>query len=63
MFTPMELFRLCFFGAGSVNIHIICNILQGMPKNEFETVTWTKKPSWQEFRGDIERIALEMING
>jgi len=41
----------------------ISEILTGMPQNEFETVTWTKKPSWQEFRSDIERIVLEMISG
>ena len=41
----------------------ISEILTGMPQSEFETVTWTKKPSWQEFRSDIDRIILEMISG
>jgi predicted nucleotidyltransferase component of viral defense system len=41
----------------------ISEILTSMPQSEFETVTWTKKPSWQEFRSDIERIVLEMISG
>ena len=46
-----------------LEIPIICDILQGMPQSEFETITWTKKPSWQEFRGDIDRIVHEMISG
>jgi hypothetical protein len=46
-----------------IEIPIVCDILQEMPQSEFETVVWTKKPSWEEFRGDIERIVYEMING
>jgi len=46
-----------------LEIPIICDILQGMPQSEFETIAWTKKPSWQEFRGDIDRIIHEMISG
>ena len=44
-----------------VEIPIICDILQGMPESEFETIAWTKKPSWEEFRADIERIVLDMM--
>jgi len=39
----------------------ISEILKGMPQSEFETVAWTKKPSWQEFCNDIDRIIFEMI--
>jgi predicted nucleotidyltransferase component of viral defense system len=46
-----------------IEIPIVCDILQGMPQSEFETVSWTKKPDWQEFRNDIDRIVLEMISG
>jgi len=41
----------------------ISEILTSMPESEFETITWTKKPSWQEFRNDIDRIVYEMISG
>jgi predicted nucleotidyltransferase component of viral defense system len=41
----------------------ISEILTSMPQNEFETVAWTKKPDWQEFRNDIERIVYEMMSG
>jgi len=41
----------------------ISEILTSMPQSEFETVAWTKKPGWHEFRNDIERIVLEMISG
>jgi hypothetical protein len=46
-----------------LEIPIICDILQGMPQSEFETIAWTKKPSWQEFRKDIDQIIQEMISG
>jgi hypothetical protein len=40
----------------------ITEILTSMPQSEFETVAWTKKPDWQEFRNDIERIVYEMMS-
>ena len=47
---------------GGVEIPIICDILQGMPRSEFETIAWTKKPTWEEFRADIDRIVHDMIS-
>ena len=41
----------------------ISEILTSMPQSEFETIAWTKKPDWQEFRGDIEQIVHAMISG
>ena len=41
----------------------ISEILTSMPQSEFETVTWTKKPDWQEFQSDINRIVYEMMSG
>jgi len=41
----------------------ISEILTSMPESEFETVNWIKKPSWQEFRADIDKIVHEMISG
>ncbi|MDR0475862.1 MAG: nucleotidyl transferase AbiEii/AbiGii toxin family protein [Treponema sp.] len=41
----------------------ISEILLGMPRNEFETLAWTKKPDWEVFRKDLERIVYEMISG
>jgi len=46
-----------------LEIPVICDILQGMPQSEFETVVWIKKPGWQEFRSDIDRIVHAMISG
>ena len=40
----------------------ISEILTGMPQSEFETIAWVKKPSWDEFRSDIERIVFDMMN-
>ena len=41
----------------------ISDILTGMPESEFETVAWTKKPDWEVFRSDIEKIVYEMLSG
>ena len=41
----------------------IIEILKGIPESEFETIIWTKKPDWEEFRRDIDRIMYEMISG
>ena len=41
----------------------IAEILKNMPQNEFETVSWIKKPDWKLFREDIDRIVYEMISG
>ena len=46
-----------------VDISLVSDIFRGIPKSEFETVTWTKKTGWEEFREDINRIAFEMLAG
>jgi len=46
-----------------VEIPILCDILRGMPESELDTIAWTNKPDWQEFRSDIDRIVLEMMSG
>ena len=46
-----------------IEIPIVCDILLRIPQGEFETIAWIKKPDWEEFRSDIERIAYEMISG
>jgi len=46
-----------------VELVYISDILTGMPESEFETVAWTKKPDWEVFRSDIEKIVYEMLSG
>jgi len=46
-----------------VEIPVVCDILQGMPQSEFETIAWTTKPDWEVFRNDIDRIVHQMISG
>ena len=41
----------------------IADIMRGMPESEFDTIAWIKKPSWEEFQNDINRIIYEMISG
>ena len=46
-----------------VEASIISGILRGMPKSEFETIAWVKKPDWDVFYGDINKIVFDMMNG
>ena len=41
----------------------ICQILEGMPKTEFDTIAWTQKTDWQTFQDDITRIVQEIMHG
>jgi hypothetical protein len=41
----------------------IGEILTSMPQSEFENIAWIKKPAWEEFRADIDRIVYEMMSG
>jgi hypothetical protein len=41
----------------------ISEIMTSMPESEFDTIAWTKKPSWEEFKNDISRIIFEMMGG
>jgi hypothetical protein len=46
-----------------IEIPLICEILQGMPEQEFDSVNWIQKPSWQNFHNDIEKIVFDMMSG
>jgi predicted nucleotidyltransferase component of viral defense system len=46
-----------------IDLTYIGEILTGMPQREFDTIAWVKKPDWEEFRNDINRIVFDMISG
>lgn len=46
-----------------IDAAVACDILRGIPQSEFETIAWIKKPSWEEFCSDIDRIIYEMMSG
>ena len=46
-----------------IDFPVVCDILRGMPQSEFETIVWVKKPSWEEFKNDIDRFIYEMMSG
>jgi len=46
-----------------IELIYISEILTGMPQSEFETIAWVKKPRWDEFRDDINRIVFDMMKG
>jgi len=51
------------FKEAGIELPVICDILRGIPQSEFETIAWTKKPDWDEFRNDIDRIIYEILCG
>ena len=40
----------------------ISEIMTNMPQSEFETIAWTKSPSWEQFHSDIEQIVFNMMS-
>ena len=45
-----------------IDLTYISEILQGMPKSEFDTIAWVNKPDWGVFRKDIDNIVFDMLN-
>ena len=41
----------------------INEIMKSMPQSEFETIAWIKKPDWEVFCSDIDRIVYEILVG
>jgi len=41
----------------------ISEILQSIPKNEFDMIAWVEKPDWDKFKDDIVNIVFDMLNG
>ncbi|MDR2542201.1 MAG: nucleotidyl transferase AbiEii/AbiGii toxin family protein [Treponema sp.] len=46
-----------------IELIYICEIITSMPQSEFEKIAWVKKPDWEEFRNDIDRIVYEIMSG
>ena len=45
-----------------IELYHVSSILSGMPKSEFDSINWIRKPAWEEFKLDIDKIALEMLS-
>jgi len=46
-----------------LDLTYISEILQSMPKHEFDSIAWIKKPDWNVFKEDINKIVFDMLNG
>jgi len=49
--------------AAGIELTYISDILTGMPQSEFETIAWVKKPEWNVFCEDINKIVFDMMSG
>jgi len=47
----------------SIELPIIAEILLGTPKEKFDNIMWTEKPTWEQFSNDIKQIANEILTG
>ena len=45
-----------------IDLVYISEILKGMPEDKFDTIAWVRKPGWNEFRDDINRIVDDMLS-
>ena len=48
---------------GGLEIPILVQYLQGIPRQNFEDINWIRKPDWAEFKKDIAVIAGEILLG
>ena len=46
-----------------IELVYIAEVMSGMPENEFDAIQWIKKPSWDDFKNDIDRIVHDMLIG
>ena len=46
-----------------IELYHVSKILSGIPKSEFEMISWIKKPDWLDFKEDIDKIAFDMLGG
>jgi len=46
-----------------LDLTYISEILQSMPKSEFDKIAWVTKPDWDMFKEDINDIVFDMLNG
>jgi hypothetical protein len=57
-----EIIREARYKEAGLELVYIGEILTSIPQSEFETIAWTKKTAWEEFRTDIERIVYDMMS-
>jgi hypothetical protein len=57
-----EIFREAREKEAGIEVPLIGEILSGIPEGEFDKLQWVRKPRWQEFRADIDRM-IEAILG
>jgi predicted nucleotidyltransferase component of viral defense system len=57
-----EAFRQAREKEAGIGIPVVCEILKGIPETEFDCLKWIKKPLWQDFRSDIDRMAEAMLS-
>jgi hypothetical protein len=46
---------------GGVEPYYVAEILQGIPRSEYETIQWVNEPGWETFKADIDRMVESMI--
>jgi hypothetical protein len=46
-----------------LDLTYVSEILQSIPKSEFDTIAWVQKPDWDKFKDDIDKIVFDMLNG
>jgi predicted nucleotidyltransferase component of viral defense system len=57
-----EAFRQAREKEAGIEIPLVCEIITGIPEDEFEALRWINKPLWQDFRRDLGRMVEDMLN-
>jgi predicted nucleotidyltransferase component of viral defense system len=56
-----EAFRQAREKEAGIEVPLVCEIISGIPENEFNNLKWINKPRWQDFRADIIRMTEVML--
>ena len=44
-----------------IELSIAADIINGMPRSEFDQIHWIQNPGWDVFQSDIDKIAIQML--
>jgi predicted nucleotidyltransferase component of viral defense system len=56
-----EAFRQAREKEAGIEVPLVCEIITGIPEDEFDSLKWIRKPHWRDFRADIGRMVGEML--
>ncbi|GBR72679.1 hypothetical protein NO1_0178 [Candidatus Termititenax aidoneus] len=45
-----------------LEIPLICEVLKGLPAQEFENIKWINKPAFTDFLKDVDKLVFDLLS-